>query len=58
VKLPALKELWIAGNKLTALPEGLHRMPLDVLSLGGNPMRRPGWFSFAPRFRAKTVYWN
>lgn len=58
--LPRLKKLFIGGNNLTTLPDGLYDMRLDSLSLAGNPLRQPKWLGLWPkrRFRAKKLHWS
>jgi hypothetical protein len=57
-KLSALRTLFVGKNKLTELPRCLYDMPLETLSLIGNPMKKPSWFGGGPKLRAKTVHWK
>lgn len=54
--MPELQTLNLSSNKLTTVPPSIKRAPLEILSLGGNPMRRPllSWFLF----KAKRVNWR
>lgn len=59
-KLPRLKTLFVGGNKIGALPACIYDMPLETLSLVGNPIRQEKWLGLFPKrhFRAKKVYWT
>jgi hypothetical protein len=59
-KLSRLRALWIADNRIRSLPESLYAMPLETLSLIGNPIRPAPWYAFwsGRRFKAKNVYWK
>jgi hypothetical protein len=55
-RLPALQQLYAGSNRLTALPPSLKRARLSVLSLVGNPLRRPLFGRWG--LNARQIYWK
>lgn len=54
-RLKRLKLLDLVENRLATLPRCIYGMPLEILFLSGNPLRKPGFFG--PKFAAQDVRW-